>query len=120
MNDDPAPSPAGDPRPAPPRSYRVVQRIEAPLANLVGLSCREFARLTVTQMDRPLTSSERIRHRLHARMCRLCARFAGQFSALEGLTKELEAERTADRGPASDPEAIARITAAVRASLTKP
>ena len=113
--------PEGDPRPAPPRGYRRAQRIEAPITNLVGLSCREFARLAVTRLDRPLTTSESIRHRMHGAVCGLCARFAAQFSALNELTRELEAEAPATAHPAetAKDEAAARIAAAVRAAIDR-
>lgn len=110
------PPPSGNPRPAPPRTYRVIQTVEAPLTNLVGLSCREFARLTVTRLDRPLTASEALRHRFHGSLCGICARFAAQFTALADLTREIEAETSAPAAGAEDEAAIARIAAAVRAS----
>ena len=113
--------PEGDPRPAPPRRYRQVQKFEAPIAGLVGLSCREFARLTVTRMDRPLTTVESLRHRLHGSICGICSRFAAQFSALNELTRDIESEKTEAAAPleASESEAAARVAAAVRAAINK-
>ena len=109
--------PPGDPRPPPPRAYRLAQRVEAPLASLVGLSCREFARLAVARLDRELTPGEALRHRLHGAMCGLCARFAAQFSLINELSREIETETTPDA--AADPAALARIAAAVRAAADK-
>lgn len=108
-----------DPRPAPPRAYRVIQSLEAPLTDLMGLSCREFARLTVTRFDRPLTASEALRHRFHGALCGICARFATQFSLLNDLTREIESEDTAAAPAPSDDDtaAAARIAAAVRAEV---
>ena len=117
MNSSPSPENERDPRPAPPRAYRLAQRVEAPIADLVGLSCREFARLAVTRLDRPLTATESLRHRLHGAMCGICARFAAQFSLLNDLTRELEAESSSS--PAADPAAVSRIAAAVRAATEK-
>jgi hypothetical protein len=108
-----------DPRPAPPRAYRVIQSLEAPLSDLMGLSCREFARLTVTRLDRPLTASEALRHRFHGTLCGICARFATQFSFLNDLTREIETEDNAPPPPPSDRAAAARIAAAVRAEIKK-
>lgn len=110
--------PAGDPRPAPRRSYRIAQRIEAPLANLVGLTCREFARLAVTRLDRPLTRGETLRHWMHGSMCGLCSRFEAQFALLHDLTREIETEPAPDNS--SDSAALTRIAAAVRAATRDP
>lgn len=112
----PRPSTDHDPRPAPPRLYRAIQTIEAPLTNLVGLSCRQFARLTVTRLDRPLTVTEALRHRLHGSLCGICSRFASQFALLNDLTQEIEAETA----PAeAETTTIARITTAVRARVNE-
>lgn len=113
MNAD-TPSPSGDdPRPRPPRRYRVIQRVEGPVLSLVGLGCRDFARLTVARQDRPLTTSETLRLRLHGAMCGVCSRFAEQFSRLAGLYHEVEAEAAATE---PDP-AAARIAEQVRAKI---
>ena len=109
--------PEGDPRPAPRRSYRVIQRVEAPVADLVGLSCREFARLTVLRRDRPLSAVETLRHRLHGAMCGLCARFAGQFATIDELVREIEAGEPALPTPSD--EAVARVSNAVRTAIEK-
>lgn len=109
-----SPPPEGDPRPAPPRTYRAIQTLEAPLMDLMGMSCRQFARLTVTRLDRPLTATEALRHRLHGAMCGICGKFAAQFAALHDLADEIEAETTP--AAATDPAAISRIAAAVRAA----
>lgn len=111
----PLPPPSGDPRPAPPALYRALQTVEAPLAGLAGLTCREFARLTVARLDRPLTAGEAVRHSLHGTMCRLCNRFAHQFTAINDLARELEAESSPPPATIPDP-AAARIATAVRAA----
>ncbi len=115
----PGPSSDQDPRPAPPRLYRAIQTIEAPLANLVGLSCRQFARLTVTRLDRPLTTTEALRHRLHGSLCGICRRFSAQFALLNDLTREIETETTPAAEAETETAAITRIAAAVRARIDK-
>lgn len=121
MNDASLP-PAGDPRPAPPRRYRAIQRVEGPVLNALGLSCREFARLTVTRMDRPLTANEALRLRLHGAMCGLCTRFAAQFSAIDQLVDEIETETpaTGKLPPEDEMTAIERIKATVRSTIERP
>ena len=105
-----------DPRPAPPRLYRAIQTIEAPLTNLVGLSCREFARLTVTRLDRPLTTTEALRHRLHGSLCGICSRFASQFALLNDLTHEIETETASTE---AETAAITRIATTVRTRINE-
>ena len=101
-------------RPPPPAIYRAIQVVEAPIANLAGMSCRDFARLTVTRMDRPLTSTETLRHRFHGAMCGLCGKFAAQFESLSELTRTLETDIPP---PSPDEAAAARIAAAVRGKV---
>ncbi len=124
----PAPTPdadgdhdASDPRPPPSRRYRVLMCVEAPLAGLVGMSCRDFARLTVAAQDRPLRSGERLRRRLHGVMCTVCRGFAAQFDTLNELLRETSAEPPpAAVVPPGDSDAQARIAARVRAALNAP
>lgn len=117
MNADDIHAPADDPRPAPPRRYRAIQRVEGPLAHLVGLSCRDFARLTVARLDRPLSVQENLRLRLHGAMCGLCTRFAAQFSVLGELIQEIETEPSPDSAPSPDQALIERIQSSVRSSV---
>lgn len=114
--DDPHPH-SRDPRPPPPRRYRVIQRVEGPVLNALGLSCREFARLTVARIDRPLTTSESLRHRFHGAMCSVCTRFSAQFSALGELTREIESDPAPASNHPPDHAAIERVNASVRAAL---
>jgi hypothetical protein len=93
-----------------------MQVVEAPLAGLAGMSCRDFARLTVARLDRPLRADEKIRHRLHGALCGLCGKFAAQFAALNDLTDSIEAEA---RPPSTDEAAVHRVAAAVRASVQR-
>lgn len=118
-----------DSRPPPPARYRRMMVIEAPLTRLVGLSCRDFARLEVARRDRPLTRPEAFRHRLHGAMCGLCARFAAQFNVIEEITREVETTSPAapvyasSAAPdfASDADAAAaRIATKVRAAIGTP
>ena len=110
-------SPEGDPRPPPPRRYRTMQRVEGPVLNLVGLSCREFARLTVARIDRPLTATERLRLGVHGAVCGICARFASQFALLHELAREAEAGSGSPEIPPETEAAVERINSAVRAAL---
>ncbi len=110
----------GDSRPPPPPRYRAMQRVEGPVLNLVGLSCREFARLAVARLDRPLTVAERLRLGMHGAVCGVCARFASQFALLHELAREVE---TSPAGPKTSPDAeaaVARINSAVRTALRFP
>lgn len=100
-------------RPPPSPIYRAIQVVEAPFAGLAGMTCRDFARLTVTRLDRPLTAGEALRHRFHGALCGLCTRFASQFETLNELTRTLETDIPP---PEPDDAAAARIAAAVRAA----
>ncbi len=105
-----------DPRPAPPRRYRCVAILEAPLLRLAGLTCRDFARLKADSLDRPLRFSERARLGLHGGLCSLCRRFAEQFALIQSLSRELEPETP----PATEVDLVdpgARIAATVRARV---
>ena len=117
---NPPSPPEGDPRPAPPRRYRALQRVEGPVLNLVGLSCREFARLAVARLDRPLTGSERLRLGLHGAVCGVCTRFAAQFALLDELAREAELPPADPETVPDDEAAVGRIQAAVRATLRSP
>lgn len=77
-----------DSRPPPPRRYRVIAMLERPFTQVAGLTCRNFARLTVARLDRPLTPGEAIRLRLHGAMCQLCREFASQFTLINELIRE--------------------------------
>ena len=110
----------GDPRPPPPRRYRAMQRVEGPVLNLVGLSCREFARLAVARLDRPLTTAERLRLGVHGTVCGVCKRFAAQFALLDELAREAEALPASPETPPEARAAVARINAAVRTALRSP
>lgn len=114
MNDD-HPQPA-DPRPAPPRRYRTLARLENPLTSIAGMTCRDFARLTVTRMDRPLSGGEQLRLRFHGVLCRLCRDFAGQFEIINDLVREAAAE-TKDE---TDSAALSRIRARVAERVSSP
>jgi hypothetical protein len=46
------------------------------------LSCKEASRLLSQRDERPLTWFERVRLRLHLRVCVACTRFAGQLAFL--------------------------------------
>lgn len=112
---------ASDPRPPPPRCYRVLMCVEAPLTGLIGMSCRDFARLTIAAQDRPLRRSERLRRRMHGVMCTICRGFAAQFDTLNELLRETAAEQPpAAIVPPGDSEARARIAARVRAAIKAP
>jgi hypothetical protein len=112
-----APDDHSDPRPPPRLSYRVLTRAEGPLLNLVGMTCRDFASLTVTRMDRPLTTRETIRLRFHGIACSICRRFAAQFETLNELLRETAAEPPPEElAPPPEDDAPARIAAAVRAA----
>jgi hypothetical protein len=46
------------------------------------LSCKEVSRLLSQGEDRRLTLAERLKLRLHLRVCTACTRFAGQIAFL--------------------------------------
>jgi hypothetical protein len=68
--------------PKPPLSYRIAHFLMGPFMKMAGLSCRHFAELCSSEMDRPLTRGERFRYRFHAMMCRLCRPLPLQFARL--------------------------------------
>ena len=118
-------SDSSDPPPAPPKRYRILARLESPITRLAGLTCRDFARLTVARMDRPLSLQENVRHRMHGVMCTLCRSFSGQFNDINELIREAATENIVARheeendveAPApheSDERVIDRIRSAVR------
>jgi hypothetical protein len=111
MNDEPAQE--KDPRPPPPARYRLIMRVEAPVNRLLGMSCRHFAGLAVARLDRPLSLGERLRYRMHGRLCSLCRGFSGQLQVLAELSRELEEEQA---GSLQDPE-VQRIVEDVRRKL---
>ncbi len=71
--------------PPPPRGYRLMQAMMAPMMKRFGLSCREFAELTSLRMDRPLSFSESFRFRFHAMMCGVCRHFPAQFEEIRSI-----------------------------------
>lgn len=111
--DDPRPD---DPRPASPRRYRIIARLESPLTRLAGMTCRDFARLSVVRLDRPLSGTERLRMRFHGMLCRLCRDFSGQF----GVINDLVREAASDNGGEPDPAAVARVRARVAERVSRP
>ena len=107
-----------DPRPPPPSRYRVITVLEAPLVNLMGISCRDFARLQADALDRQLGLPERLRLKLHSRLCSLCRQFASQFNLINELTRDLEAESPPPATPDAEMKRrVERIQASVRERL---
>lgn len=80
------------------------------------MTCRDFARLTVTRMDRPLTHGEQFRLRFHGTLCRLCRDFAGQFEIINDLVREAATETTDE----TDSAALDRIRARVAEQVSRP
>jgi hypothetical protein len=100
-----------DPAAPPPRSYRLAMKVEAPVANALGISCRSYSRLAVARLDRPLTFGEQVRYRIHGLLCSLCRNYSKQLRVVGELSREFE-----DTQP-PDSEAVERIKEKVRREL---
>jgi hypothetical protein len=88
----------------------------AKLANLVWRitpHCREVARLTSEELDRPLPLGTQLRLNLHRRFCKWCARYAEQLQLLHQASHRLAVDPD-QTGPALDRDAKARIKRALR------
>lgn len=103
-----------DPRPPPPRRYRALTVLERPFTRVAGITCRDFAGLSVVRLDRPLTPREHLRYRFHGIMCRLCREFGSQFELINELIRETAQEPATE---ADDANALRRIEAGVRDQL---
>ncbi|MFT5643443.1 MAG: hypothetical protein ACI83P_000989 [Janthinobacterium sp.] len=57
-------------------------------------TCKEVHRLASEGMDRELSLVERIRMRLHMRICVACARFERQMALLRGAMRSFPADAT--------------------------
>ncbi len=68
-------------------SYRLIHVLVGPFFNILGLSCRSACELCSAQMDRPLSTSEKIRLRMHLAMCGICRHLPAQFQGLRKLVK---------------------------------
>jgi hypothetical protein len=100
-----------DTRPPPPRRYRAIAVLERPFTQVAGITCRDFARLSVARLDRPLTKREQMQYRFHDFICRLCREFSGQFELINELIRETAQEPGSEEG---DAESLRRIEAGVR------
>lgn len=81
----------------------------------MGMSCRHFAKLSAERLDRPLTTSEALRHRFHSLMCHVCRPLPKQFENLRLLTRCC-GQHTTEESPATaelSPEAQASIREAL-------
>lgn len=107
-------SPPAESPPPPPRSYRLMQAMAAPMMKRLGLSCREFAKLASLRMDRPLTISETVRFRFHAMMCGVCRRLPSQFEAMRSVLHRCQTHGASGDVPGEAEEAPATITDDVR------
>jgi predicted anti-sigma-YlaC factor YlaD len=58
--------------------------------------CREVHRLSSEALDRPLSTVERLRMRLHFLACRACRNFHGQMSLLRTAMRRLSRDQPAD------------------------
>jgi hypothetical protein len=83
--------------PPPPPSYRLSHKVLGPVMKQLHLSCGHFSDLTLRAMDRPLTSGERFRHRLHLAVCSLCRRYERQMRSLGALVRADVARREETR-----------------------
>lgn len=77
-------NPNSNPPPRPPWLYRAMNAVLGPLEHWLKLDCRSFTRLASEKLDRPLTSGERLRYRLHRIVCAICRR---QDNRLQRLHK---------------------------------
>lgn len=108
------------PVPPPPLLYRLMQALMSPVMQMAGLSCRQFAELAATRLDRPLGRWESLRFHFHRAMCDLCRRLPAQLENLRALTRcaclhtpEEETAATQDSTAELSPEARERIRAAL-------
>lgn len=67
------------------------------------IDCREASTLTSAELDRPLTSRERIRLALHRLFCAPCRAYRAQIAAMRSLATRLrDPEPPAGNGLADD------------------
>lgn len=92
--------------PRPGIGYRLMQGMTWPMMKMLGLSCRSYAELCSTRLDRSLTFSERLRFRFHGLMCHLCRPLPRQFEHLRALTRCVACEDPAHSHDASAPTEV--------------
>ncbi len=63
------------------------------------LSCREASRIVLQGEDRSLAWHERLRLRMHLRICTACTRFVGQVRLMRGAMDRWKAYAEGDESP---------------------
>ncbi len=98
--------------PPPPDDYcKSHKRLGTGLRKM-GLSCGQFAELSLQAMDRPLTRREKLRYRCHFILCAICRNFEKQMHSLPALVRaSFSAQEPAKPDPA--------FLAAVRTKLSQ-
>lgn len=74
-----------DRTPRPPRLYRVMTAIMAPVEGLLRFNCRHFMRLASERCDRPLSTSETLFYHAHRWMCGICRRQEKRLQQVRAL-----------------------------------
>ncbi len=75
---------------------------------MIGYSCKQAMRIASDALDRPLSTGERMRLRLHLFMCRDCRVCAEEFRMLHAMARGMDA------GLRLDAETRAGILAEIR------
>lgn len=80
------------------------------------IDCREASTLTSAELDRPLTTGERVSLTLHRFFCAPCRAYRKQIAALRRLTTRLRDAEPRSGDDELDDDARARIRERLRAA----
>lgn len=78
-------SPGPERVPPPPRTYRIMMGIMAPLEWALRFNCRHFIRLASERCDRSLGPAEKLVFHAHRWMCSVCRRQEQRLEHLRAL-----------------------------------
>ena len=88
-----------------------------------GSSCRTFVQLSSKSLDEPLPFIQRVQHKLHRFMCKMCRVQEKRMKRIHALTQDI-ASPDGDSPRAEpplelSPDSLARIRDAIKASRPK-